>query len=127
MAALEEMLLGLGARTAVLTDAEGALLVACRGAQTSDADVAELQRLAATYAQSADHAGKLGLGKTQTATAFYEKGVVVHVGCSPLVLTVLSASDANVGQVLDAAPQLRLAVEPLRVEADGVRTTGSVA
>ena len=57
-----------GARTAVLTDAEGALIL--RAGDSAD-EVPELQRMAVTYAQSAEHASKLGFGKNTSATAFY--------------------------------------------------------
>ena len=67
---LANLLRSLGVKTCLLTDAEGAVLLRA-GTSDSDADVLELQRMAATYAQSAEHAGKLGLGKNTTATAFY--------------------------------------------------------
>lgn len=67
---LANLLRSLGVKTCLLTDAEGAVLLRA-GTSDSEADVLELQRMAATYAQSAEHAGKLGLGKNTTATAFY--------------------------------------------------------
>ena len=48
-----------------------------------------------------------------------DKAIVVHVSCSPLVLTLVADSDANVGILLDAVPLLTAAVEPLRAAAEG--------
>ena len=45
----------------------------------------------------------------------------MHVGCTPLVLTLLAESEANVGLLLDAEPRLREAVEPLRAAAQLAR------
>ena len=138
-----------GARTAVLTDAEGAVLL--RAGDIAD-ELPELQRMAVTYAQSAEHASKLGFGKNMSATAFYGmrartkctlyvfalssvtltihfllfgfssltgKATVVHIYVPPLVLSLLADSDANVGLMLDVIPQLCAAVEPLRSAAEG--------
>ena len=77
---LAVLLRSLGVRTCLLTDAEGAVLLRAGTSADSDADVLELQRMAATYAQSAEHAGKLGLGKNATATAFYGECERVWVG-----------------------------------------------
>lgn len=54
----------------------------------------------------------------------------MHVSCAPLVLTLLADSDANVGLLLDAAPALADAVEPLRAAVElqgqsGGRLTGA--
>uniref|UniRef100_A0A7S2BJ60 Roadblock/LAMTOR2 domain-containing protein n=1 Tax=Haptolina brevifila TaxID=156173 RepID=A0A7S2BJ60_9EUKA len=103
-------------RAAILTDQEGAVMLRAGGREDA-ADEAELQRMAATFAVTAEHASKLGMGKSQHATAFYDKAIVVHVSCSPLVLTMLTDSDANVGLLLDAVPRLSAAVEPLRLAA----------
>jgi len=102
-------------RLAILTDQEGAILLRAGGEDA--AEDAELQRMAATFALTAEHANKLGMGKSQHATAFYDKAIVVHVSCTPLVLTMLTDSDANVGLLLDAVPRLSAAVEPLRLAA----------
>ncbi len=39
--------------------------------------------------------------------------VVAHFNCAPLVLSLLAEPGANVGMVLDAAPGLIRALEPL--------------
>ena len=51
-----------------------------------------------------------------------ENASVVHVSCAPLVLTLLAAGGANVGLLLDAAPDLVAALEPLRQTAELVAT-----
>ena len=43
----------------------------------------------------------------------------MHVSVAPLVLTLLTSGEANVGLVLDAVPQHSAAIEPLRSVADG--------
>eukprot|EP00322_Chrysochromulina_rotalis_P030469 CAMPEP_0115866102 /NCGR_PEP_ID=MMETSP0287-20121206/20074_1 /TAXON_ID=412157 /ORGANISM="Chrysochromulina rotalis, Strain UIO044" /LENGTH=125 /DNA_ID=CAMNT_0003320655 /DNA_START=18 /DNA_END=395 /DNA_ORIENTATION=+ len=112
------LLASLPLRAALVTDQEGAVLLRAgsSGADTADLD---LQRMAATFAQTAEHASKLGMGKSKHATAFYDKATVVHVSCAPLVLTLLAESDANVGLLLDAVPSLTDAVEPMRAAAEG--------
>ena len=47
---------------------------------------------------------------------------MVHVSCAPLVLTLLAAGGVNVGLLLDAAPDLVAALEPLRQTAELVAT-----
>ena len=123
LSALASALQALPIRTAVLTDAEGVVLLRA-AAPTAAADgggdeVVELQRMAVTYAQTAETVGKLKLGKSATATAFYEKGTVVHVNVAPLVLTLLAEPDANVGLIMDAAPALSEACEPMRLAMQG--------
>ena len=50
---------------------------------------------------------------------------MLHVSALPLVLTLVAESEANVGLLLDAAPRLCAAVEPMRaaVETSAVRAT----
>ncbi len=62
------LLASLPLRTALLTDQEGAVLLRTAPAAAEELD---LQRMAATFAQTAEHAGKLGMGKSRHATAFY--------------------------------------------------------
>lgn len=56
-----------------------------------------------------------------------DKAMVVHVSMAPLVLTLLAESEANVGLLIDAVPQLSAAVEPLRVAMVGRGTALSVS
>ena len=42
-----------------------------------------------------------------------EGAVVAHFNCAPLVLSLLAEPGANVGMVLDAAPGLIRALEPI--------------
>ena len=123
----ESLLSPLPLKAALLTDAEGVVLIRAGGASEDDLGLVELQRMAVTYAQTAETASKLKLGKSTTSTAFYEKGTVVHVSVAPLVLTLLADADANVGLLLDAAPALAAACEPMRAaqEQQGVRATFS--
>ena len=130
-------------RVALLTDQEGAVVLRASDTGADDAVELDLQRMAATFAQTADHANKLGLGRSRHVTTFYgeclavglprvkaqstlipaplhsslaEKAAVVHVACMPLVLTLLACdgNDVNVGLILDAVPRLSAAIEPLR-------------
>lgn len=76
MSSVQELLASLPLRAALLTDQEGVVLLrAGAAAAGSSGDVAaaelDLQRMAATFAQTAEHAGKLGMGKSRHATAFY--------------------------------------------------------
>ena len=125
---------------AILTDQEGVVLLRLGdGGQLPDMEV---QRMAATFAQTAEHSGKLRMGRSQHAVAFYgrcsisgmihvssssvrlthchestlcaDKAIVLHICCTPLILTVVCNCDANIGMILDAAPQLRNVIEPLR-------------
>ena len=50
---------------------------------------------------------------------------VVHISAAPLVLTILAESEANVGLLLDAVPQLLNAVQPLSAAAQGVAARGT--
>ena len=63
------------------------------------------------------------------ALGLAEKATVVHVSAAPLVLTLLTESDANVGLVIDAVPRLSAAVESMRAaaEASAARATMSSA
>ena len=62
------LLASLPLRSALLTDQEGVVLLRTAPAA---ADELDLQRMAATFAQTSEHAGKLGMGKNRHATAFY--------------------------------------------------------
>ena len=165
--AVETLLRALPIRVALLTDARGAILLRAAGAPDAAGDDAtlELQRMGATFAQTAEQASKAGLGKNMHTTAFYgarrappaqrrgrplflqsaaptkaphpchsemrppalappaDKAVVVHIAVAPLTLTLLAESDANVGLILDAVPQLSAAVEPLAFAATGRGTS----
>jgi hypothetical protein len=68
---LAETLRVLQVKTALLTDAEGAVLLRAGVAERDAATELEIQKMAATYVQTAEQAGKLGLGKNTHATAFY--------------------------------------------------------
>ena len=52
-----------------------------------------------------------------------EKAVIVHVSVAPLVLTLMADSEANVGLLQDAVPQLSAAVEPLQAAMAGRPTS----
>ena len=51
-------------------------------------------------------------------TTFYERAVVVHMSCAPLVLTLMADPGANIGAMLDAAPRLMQAAEPFQQAAE---------
>jgi len=68
-AALLSALRGLPVRLALLTDAHGAILL--RVGEASDDALLDVQRMGATFAQTAEQAGKAGLGKNLHTTAFY--------------------------------------------------------
>ena len=53
-----------------------------------------------------------------------DKAVVVHISAAPLVLTLLAGSEANVGLLLDAVPQLLDAVQPLISAVQGMAVRG---
>jgi len=48
----------------------------------------------------------------------------VHISAAPLVLTLLAGSEANVGLLLDAVPQLLDAVQPLISAVQGMAVRG---
>ena len=54
-----------------------------------------------------------------------DKAVVVHISAAPLVLTLLAESEANVGLLLDAVPQLLDALQPLSSAAQGMAVRGT--
>merc|ERR1712194_728480 len=97
-------------KCAVVTDLQGVVLLRAG----SSSDEAALQQMAATFALTTDQANKLRLGKTKHFTLCYETMTVVHVACSPLVLTLICDSNGNVGALLDAAPSLVQSLETLR-------------
>ena len=68
-ASLPELLQALPLRVALLTDAEGAIVL--RAGDAADDALLELQRMGATFAQTAEQAGKAGLGKNLHTTAFF--------------------------------------------------------
>ena len=108
---MEAILQSLPQLKAVLVcDLQGAILLG----GGDEAHAPNLQRLAATFAQTTEQASKLGLGKNRHMTCFYEEAVVIHSCCTPLVLTMLATPDANVGLMLEAVPQLVKALEPLQ-------------
>ena len=86
------------AQLATRSRAQLAAAATCSGAQLAAASHARLHRRAA------------------------ENASVVHVSCAPLVLTLLAAGGANVGLLLDAAPDLVAALEPLRQTAEHLAT-----
>jgi len=72
--------------------------------------------LAAVFAAACDQAAKSGLGKTSTSVAYYDNRIVVHVNALPLVVSMIAEPDANVGLLLAIAPDIRAAIEPLRLQ-----------
>eukprot|EP00320_Phaeocystis_rex_P021922 CAMPEP_0119072830 /NCGR_PEP_ID=MMETSP1178-20130426/60153_1 /TAXON_ID=33656 /ORGANISM="unid sp, Strain CCMP2000" /LENGTH=127 /DNA_ID=CAMNT_0007054879 /DNA_START=102 /DNA_END=485 /DNA_ORIENTATION=+ len=96
-------------KCAVVTDLQGVVLL-----RAGSSDEAALQQMAATFALTTDQANKLRLGKTKHFTLCYETMTVVHVACSPLVLTLVCDSNGNVGALLDAAPSLVHSLENVR-------------
>ena len=120
---IEALLQSLPLRAAIVTDLEGAVLLSAGADAASDLG---LQRMAATFATTAEHANKLGMGKSQHATAFYEQATVVHLSCAPLVLTLLADADASAGLLLDAAPELASAIEPLRAAVERMSVRGTI-
>lgn len=93
-------------RTAIRS---GAQLAAARNSQQrANRSRAQVAQLAAASDTPLPHAA--------------ENASVVHVSCAPLVLTLLAAGGANVGLLLDAAPDLVAALEPLRQTAELVAT-----
>lgn len=67
---LAATLRGLPLRVALLTDAEGAIVLRAGTEGGDDANL-DLQRMGATFAQTAEQASKAGLGKNLHTTAFY--------------------------------------------------------
>lgn len=118
---LAALLRKLPLKAALLTDSVGAIVL--RAGELGDNTELELQRMGTTFAHTAEQAGKAGLGKNMHTTAFYDEATVVHVSVSPLVLTLLAESEANVGLLLDAVPQLTAAVEPLQAAMAGRPTS----
>ena len=49
----------------------------------------------------------------------------MHISAAPLVLTLLAESEANVGLLLDAVPQLLDALQPLSSAAQGMAVRGT--
>lgn len=107
-----------GLKTLLVCDAEGAILLR---AGDSGSEL-RLQRLSATFAQTTEHTGKLGLGKNRHITAFYEDAIIVHASCLPLVLSLMVDADANVGLILDELPQLVAALAPLQQHVERLNT-----
>eukprot|EP00908_Phaeocystis_cordata_P016792 Transcript_28106.p1 GENE.Transcript_28106~~Transcript_28106.p1 ORF type:complete len:128 (-),score=46.74 Transcript_28106:92-475(-) len=97
-------------KCAVVTDLQGVVLLRAG----SSSDEAALQQMAATFALTTDQANKLRLGKNKHFMLCYETMTVVHVACTPLVLTLVCESDGNVGAILDGAPSLVESLESLR-------------
>ena len=67
---LAATLRGLPLRVALLTDAEGAIVLRAGTEGGDDANL-DLQRMGATFAQTAEQASKAGLGKNLHTTAFF--------------------------------------------------------
>ena len=67
--------------------------------------------LVSLFTFASEQIGKIQFGEVQSMTAFYSGCCLVHVNCSPLVLTFVGGADMNVGLVLAASkllvPQLR--------------------
>ena len=63
------LLRGLPIHVALLTDAAGAILL--RAGETGEEVMLALQRMGATFAQTAEQAGKARRGKNMHTTAFY--------------------------------------------------------
>ncbi|EOD08442.1 hypothetical protein EMIHUDRAFT_422070 [Emiliania huxleyi CCMP1516] len=99
-----------GVKTVLVCDPEGAILL-CAGDASCEP---RLQRLSATYSQTADHTSKLGLGKSRHMTAFCDDCAVVHASCSPIVLSLLVHAGADVAPILDALPELVESLAPLQ-------------
>lgn len=63
-------------------------------------------------------ADKLPFGTSKSTVAFFDHTVLVQLDVCPLVVSLVGAADANVGALLDLAPQLKSALEPVRRKAD---------
>ena len=66
---IQDALATLPLKLCILTDAKGAILL--RAGDASDDALLEIQRMGAAFAQTAEQAANLGLGKNLHTTAFY--------------------------------------------------------
>ena len=66
---VQDALATLPLKLCILTDAKGAILL--RAGDASDDALLEIQRMGAAFAQTAEQAANLGLGKNLHTTAFY--------------------------------------------------------
>lgn len=88
-------------------------------ADGATSDPSALETLFPTvFALCGESVEKLQLGKTKTATTFYESHIVVQAALFPLVLAIVAKADANAAALDVAAMELAKALEPLRVAAE---------
>jgi len=105
-----------GLQAIVVSNSYGVALLTVR---SEDVDTAAFEGLfSSVFALASDQAEKLPFGTSKSTVAFFERCVLVQLDVCPLVVSLVAASDANVGALLDLAPQLKTALEPVRRKAD---------
>lgn len=91
----------------------------------SEQTVRYLESIIATFpALASTQLRALSEEGVKTVTAFYSDLILVHVYASPLVLTFVGGSAANVGAVKGALPSLLEAIGPLRKALVAAQTQG---
>jgi hypothetical protein len=64
---------------------------------------------------SSYQASKLRLGRNKSMTIFKSDYVITYVNCLPLVVTLISEANGNIGAVLAVAEDIKKALEPLKL------------
>lgn len=109
-----------GLHAIVVSNSYGVGLVTVLGEDAPESlDTAQIERLfSPVFAMGSDQAEKLPFGASKASVAFYDHMVLVQIDNCPLVLTLVGAPDANVGDILARVPELTRALEPIRAKAD---------
>eukprot|EP00808_Paulinella_micropora_P006048 g73650.t1 len=80
-----------------------------------DAKVSFEQENASWTSAAILQGSKIGLGESSILTLFYRDGVLIQSAFLPLVITIFSSADANVGAIQSRIlPALKASLEPLR-------------
>jgi predicted regulator of Ras-like GTPase activity (Roadblock/LC7/MglB family) len=75
-------------------------------------------QFAIVFYKSAEAASKLSFGETKTNIAFYDDFILVQSSMAPVILTIVTTAEANIGMVLHLLPQLHRVLEPVRLKAE---------
>mmetsp|Transcript_37668 Transcript_37668/g.48535 ORF Transcript_37668/g.48535 Transcript_37668/m.48535 type:complete len:135 (-) Transcript_37668:297-701(-) len=72
------------------------------------------------FSVAADQASKMGLGQLGHMTALYDNIVLCHINMPPLVVSCVADSQANIGIVLNNVPEIKEALEPIRITVEAL-------
>jgi hypothetical protein len=102
-----------------VTDKDGVTLLKSIQSNSSNENSVDAQNifdpaLVQVFSSCADQASKLTLGNNNSITTIHENYILIQVNDSPIAINLIAATDANIGLLNAAIPELKVKLEGIR-------------